>query len=317
MSTKIVNEQDRFICLIDESWKNGEDFIRWYTGCEDRLNALLRKYAVVKFCRTGLNSREDFEKFNKVAIRRPLQYTNGNSPRTKLSDNTYTSTEFPSEAFISLHNEMSYSPVYPEKIIFFCLVAPARGGETPVLDGRSFVAKLDPGLAADFTRHRIKYIRNLHGGQGMGLSWQDTFATSDKAAVEQFCREHQLDYTWGEEETLRLEQTGPSVMQHPLSRQEVWFNQADQFHPSNNGQEVYESLKELYEEGNFPIHALFEDDSPIPEATLEHIREVARREMVALPWEKGDLMVMDNIAALHGRNPFEGARSILVSMGDY
>jgi alpha-ketoglutarate-dependent taurine dioxygenase len=317
MEFKVFNANENFGCLVEESWEDSSAFLDWYKTNEAYLNTLLQKYAVIKLRKTGLKSREDFDAFNKLAITKPLNYVNGNSPRTRLSDTTYTSTEFPAESFISLHNEMSYSNVFPEKIIFFCLTPPGTGGETPVLDGRPFLSKLDPVLAAGLENRGIKYIRNLHGGKGIGLSWQTTFETNDKAAVELFCQNNQINFTWLEGDALRLEQTGPVFLEHPVSKKLVWFNQAEQFHPSSNTEEVYESLKELFEDGDFPITAVFEDDSAIPETLLDNIRAVAKKEMVALPWEKGDIMIMDNIAALHGRNPFTGQRSILVSMGHY
>lgn len=38
-----------------------------------------------------------------------LAYVHGNSPRTKVGSNVYTSTEYPQEFTISMHNEMSYA----------------------------------------------------------------------------------------------------------------------------------------------------------------------------------------------------------------
>ncbi|MEM9824685.1 MAG: TauD/TfdA family dioxygenase, partial [Bacteroidota bacterium] len=35
---------------------------------------------------------------------------------------------------------------------------------------------------------------------------------------------------------------------------------------------------------------------------------------VYFDWEKGELLVLDNILSAHGRTPFKGERSILVSM---
>ena len=33
------------------------------------------------------------------------------------------------------------------------------------------------------------------------------------------------------------------------------------------------------------------------------------------PWQQGDLMVLDNMLAAHGRSPYVGARQIAVAMG--
>jgi hypothetical protein len=35
---------------------------------------------------------------------------------------------------------------------------------------------------------------------------------------------------------------------------------------------------------------------------------------VLFSWRRGDLLVLDNLLAAHGRKPFEGDREILVAM---
>ena len=52
----------------------------------------------------------------------------------------YTSTEYPADQSISLHNELSYAHRWPEKLFFFCQTEPQRGGETPLADSRRIVA---------------------------------------------------------------------------------------------------------------------------------------------------------------------------------
>jgi hypothetical protein len=37
---------------------------------------------------------------------------------------------------------------------------------------------------------------------------------------------------------------------------------------------------------------------------------------VSFPWEAGDVLMVDNLLAAHGRNRFEGERKLLVTMGD-
>lgn len=64
----------------------------------------------------------------------------GDSPRTKVGGNLYTSTEYPPEFTISMHNEMSYAHRWPARLVFFCEIAPAGGGATPMLADELWLA---------------------------------------------------------------------------------------------------------------------------------------------------------------------------------
>jgi alpha-ketoglutarate-dependent taurine dioxygenase len=37
---------------------------------------------------------------------------------------------------------------------------------------------------------------------------------------------------------------------------------------------------------------------------------------VAFPWQKGDILMVDNMLAAHGREPFTGPRKIMVAMAE-
>lgn len=79
-----------------------------------------------------------------------LAYVHGNSPRTKVGGNVYTSTEYPQEFTISMHNEMSYAHAWPSRLAFFCQIQPGSGGATPVLDAERWLAVLDPEVRDAF-----------------------------------------------------------------------------------------------------------------------------------------------------------------------
>lgn len=244
-----------------------------------------------------------------------MDYVDGNSPRTKLHGKVYTSTEHPPEEFISLHNELSYGNKWPSYLFFCCALPALKGGSTVIADSRAILSDLSEGTRKIFREKGVRYIRNLHGGYGAGPSWQDTFETNDKKKIESYCKENDTDLIWNDDNELRLIQKRNAIIQHPVSGEEVWFNQADQFHPSTNSTDVYEALTQIYEDPeSMPQYATFGDGEKIPLNMLDEIRSVSNDNMVVFKWEKGDLLIVDNLLTAHGRTPFEGPRKILVSM---
>jgi alpha-ketoglutarate-dependent taurine dioxygenase len=47
---------------------------------------------------------------------------------------------------------------------------------------------------------------------------------------------------------------------------------------------------------------------------LEQIREVLQKETIPHRWQTGDILILDNMLAAHGRMPFSGARRIALAM---
>jgi hypothetical protein len=74
--------------------------------------------------------------------------------------------------------------------------------------------------------------------------------------------------------------------------------------------------RQRLEPDEFPQHATFADESPIPNGYIEHIQERGLELAVDVPWRPGDLMLIDNILVAHGRRPFEGSRRVLMAMSD-
>ena len=157
-------------------------------------------------------------------------------------------------------------------------------------------------------------MRNLSGRAGDGFSWQEAFETADQAAVENYCRRGRIDFEWKETGGLRLSEIRPATAVHPLTNEEVWFNQADGFHPSALERETYEQLVREMSEEEFRLNVFHGDGTALDIAALEHVRQVIGREAVLVPWQAGDILILDNMLACHGRMPFKGSRKILLAM---
>jgi alpha-ketoglutarate-dependent taurine dioxygenase len=88
------------------------------------------------------------------------------------------------------------------------------------------------------------------------------------------------------------------------------------FHVSNLEPAVRESLLAEFKDDELPRNAFYGDGAPIESSVLEEIREVYRQASVAFDWRRGDILMLDNFLASHGREPFEGPRKILVAMAE-
>ena len=60
------------------------------------------------------------------------------------------------------------------------------------------------------------------------------------------------------------------------------------------------------------MHCTRLDGGEIPDADLEHVRDVVWRHLVVVPWRRGDVVAIDNQSTSHGRLPYEGPRQIAV-----
>ena len=72
------------------------------------------------------------------------------------------------------------------------------------------------------------------------------------------------------------------------------FNQANLFHASATGNANEVLVEELGEE-NLPRHVYFGNGDPIPTDTLAEINRVIESEKCIFPWEKSDILVIDNL----------------------
>ncbi len=291
------------------------DPIGWAKNNREFIERELLQHGAILFRGFGLATAALFEQFALSVIPGFLHYIEGSSPRIMQADGVYTSTEYPPEYFISMHNELSYAHRWPSKIFFYCVTAPPVGGETPIADSRKIFEKLSPELRQRFLEKGVKYTRNLHGSRGAGLSWQTVFETEDREAVEAYCREGDIEFSWTDKGGLRTSQLRPAVIRHPKTGDLLWFNQVDQWHPSNLEPEVAKALLATTGEEDLPINAYFGDGAPLDPAELDEVRRAFRETLVAFPWRQGDLLLVDNMRVAHGRMPFEGPRKILVTMG--
>ena len=289
----------------------GTDPVAWAAANADRLRDRLRDAGACLLRGFAVPDESVFAAVVRVFDEELGEYTYGSTPRSKVGD-VYTSTEYPAIEVIPLHNEMSYTTTWPLRIWFHSVVPARSGGETPLADSHGVYNRVPARVRERFERHGVRYVRNYR--PGLGLSWQDGFATADPAVVETFCRERGIGFEWLDDGALRTVETCQAVAVHPETGKPVWMNQAHLFHVSNLKEATRRALLDLVAEEDLPRNAYLGDGSPIDPADLTAIRHAYAEETVAFPWHAGDLLMVDNMAMAHGRSSFEGPRKVLVAM---
>jgi alpha-ketoglutarate-dependent taurine dioxygenase len=260
------------------------------------------------------NGLADFRSFAAAVSREVLEYNERSSPRTELAQGVYTSTDHPPDQPIVMHNEQSYNVVWPLKIMFYCAQPALRGGRTPIADSRRLLERLSPKSIAVFKEKGIRYVRNYNGG--LGLTWQQTFQTDDPAEVERYCAQARIDVHWKSGGRLRTEQVRPAIRRHPQTGEAIWFNHGLFFNVNSLASELRDALIAAVGESELSTHTSYGDGTPIELETIEELRSAYDSERVLFDWRTGDVLLLDNMLASHGREPYEGPRKILTVMAD-
>lgn len=253
-----------------------------------------------------------------------INYIGGDSPRKKITEGVYTSTEAPPSIKLPLHNELSYVKTYPSHIYFYCDIAPEANGETTIGDARKIYQAIDLKVRNRFSEKGLRYVscypfKNdfMHRINKSHKSWVHVFETEEKSEVERKCKENEIQFKWHPKDWLQISQVRPSVIFHPLTQERVWFNQAHHFdfNPKFLGWWRYLGAKLLYCRKHTLLHDVYYgDNTKIPREDMYHILDVLEQNTVYFPWQKGDVLVLDNVLAMHGRAAFSGKRRILAAM---
>lgn len=304
---------DKRAPLLVQPAQNDVDLVAWARDHRESIETELTRHGALLFRGFDITSVQRFDEFVATTSNGALPYSERSSPRSQVSGNIYTSTDYPAAEKIFLHNEQSYNLQFPLKIYFFCMTAPAAGGQTPIADTRRILAAIRPEIRERFATGGYMYVRNF--GHGFGLSWQETFQTDRKSDVEQYCREHQIECEW-HGERLRTRQLRRAIATHPRTGDHAWFNHATFFHISTLAAQIREQMLAELGEENLPNNTYYGDGSRIEPDVMDHLRDVYLQEKILFDWNQFDVLMMDNMLASHGREAFAGERRVVAALAD-
>ncbi len=170
--------------------------------------------------------------------------------------------------------------------------------------------KKKPQLANEFEEKGLKYTTTMPDENdvkfGQGHSWKSTLGCETLSAAE--AKLKTLGYTWEWLEDGALKTTTPVLPAVVTLKngKKVFYNQLIT---------AYMGWKGVRENPSSAI--TFGDNSHISASDLELINSLASEFTYDVKWQDGDMAIIDNYMAMHGRRPYSGEtrRQVLVALG--
>jgi len=289
-----------------------EATVEWARTNRAKYVDLVEHCGAVLFRGLPLRTDRDFDRFIEAFGLPNFAYDDSlsNAVRVNRTPRVFTANEAPPEVTIFLHHEMAQTPVYPSKLFFFCEKPAEVGGATPLCRSDVLWRRLSsacPEFARNCVERGLRYSNVMPGAHdfnsGMGRSWQSTLKAATREDAERRLAKMGYAWQWLNDDCLRV--TTPvlrAVYDLPDGRRS-FFNQLIA---------AYRGWKDVR---NDPAQAVtFGDGSPLDGDAVTAACEIADELTFDMPWQAGDVVLIDNLVAMHGRRTFGGTRKVLASL---
>jgi len=301
----VVNEND--IASI-------EDWEVFLADNFDEIEAQLKSSGAVLFRGFPVDSAESFDRFSSAFGYPNFTYKESlsNAVRINYTERVFTANEAPKNVEIFLHHEMAQTPISPSKVFFFCKSAADEGGATPLCRSDMLFAALSdeaPALAADFKEKGLKYTTHMpaedDAQSGQGRSWKSTLSVNSVDAAEAKLSELGYSWVWLDDGSLKATTPVLPAVVTLETGKSVFYNQLIA---------AFLGWKGVRENPSSAI--TFGDGNAIPVEGLELVSRLSEKFTFDLPWQDGDVALVDNYLTMHGRRSFSGERKreVLVAL---
>jgi hypothetical protein len=277
----------------------------------------------------AIDSPQHFDAVLGTMATRFMDYIGGSAPREAVYGRVTTASGLPGTYSLALHQEMAYQSTRPDALALFCEVPPDEEGETPIADARVVTSKIDAGVRARFEAGGVGVRRTLPSpaegsANRVPRPWNHVFGTTDRTEVARIADERGWRVEWRPDDSMWLwQQVLPAFKAHPRTGESVWANQVHYHMPEcllrwavrdgriEEADRIRREMVDVPETFDRCYHA---DGSPVAGEDAEHVWDVLAASEIPIRWERGDVLFLDNVLALHGRRRYRGQRRILVGL---
>ncbi len=311
-SASFINDQSVLPLVITPNKENLS--LRDLFGLhKDIIDKSLLKYGGVLFRGFKLDGVDEFQSMVEESYGNALDYNDRATQRSRVKGKVFTATDYPPDQEILLHNESSFAAKFPRKIFFYSIETADQGGETPLADVRKVYNHLEPSIRKPFEDKGVLYVRNFTGGP-FGFKWQEVYQTDDKSEMEKFCSESDIEFEWTSEDKVKTWQKRPATAKHPDTGESLWINHATVLNVFAIEPKLRKMMLKFFKEKDLPNNTFYGDGESIDEETILKLKKAYDDKTVSFLWEKGDVLMLDNMMVAHGRRPFSGTRKVVVAM---
>ncbi len=284
----------------------------WISANRGELLAQSAEHGSILFRGFPLRTAEDFDRFVTTFGLENFAYEDSlsNAVRVNKTPRVFTANEAPPSVTIFLHHEMAQTPVSPSRLFFFCEQPAESGGATPLCRSDVLWERLaarHPQFARDCESKGLKYTNVMpaanDASSGMGRSWQSTLRAETREGAE--ARLRQMGYSWEWQPDGSLRATTPvlpAVRKLPDGRT-TFYNQ------------LIAAAMGWKDTRNDPSKAItFGDGTPLDREAVTAATQIGEELSFDVPWQQGDVALVDNHVVMHGRRTFTGSRRVLASL---
>jgi len=236
------------------------------------------------------------------------------APRTEVAPGVFTANEAPPQEKIPFHHEMAQCEDKPAFLFFYCEFPAQTGGATPIIPSNAVATHLreaPPAVAQRLAARGIRYARTLPAQDDplspIGKSWRTSFNTDTRQGAEAAMAAAGTTWRWHGNGDLYTEtKQMPALVVDGRSGKEMFYNA------------VIAAITGWEDGRNDPLKAIRYGDGEELDgeavAALLETGEWMAAHRVAFAWQSGDVLIIDNQAAMHSRETFTPPRRILASL---
>ncbi|EOD14463.1 hypothetical protein EMIHUDRAFT_416307 [Emiliania huxleyi CCMP1516] len=252
------------------------------------------------------------------------------APRTEVAPGVFTANEAPQreetrappQEKIPFHHEMAQCEDKPAFLFFYCEFPAQTGGATPIIPSNAVATHLreacghafsaaHPAVAQRLAARGIRYARTLPAQDDplspIGKSWRTSFNTDTRQGAEAAMAAAGTTWRWHGNGDLYTEtKQMPALVVDGRSGKEMFYNA------------VIAAITGWEDGRNDPLKAIRYGDGEELDgeavAALLETGEWMAAHRVAFAWQSGDVLIIDNQAAMHSRETFTPPRRILASL---